>query len=122
MEGKPHHGREATEAERQNQTDKSLLDIGQEVSVLVKATAFRFSTAFWKKVPLKWHKNVKLVLKLCAVVLLTVMAFAIGWHASKAKYGPEGDSEDYSDYGDDLGDDVVIGGDSLSASAYIGLD
>jgi len=94
--------------ERVNQNDKSFLEIGQEVSLLVKASAFRFSEAFWDKVPLKWHSSVKLVLKLCLVTILIVIAFSIGWQAAKSKYSQREDSAETDIFDDET--DKSVGG------------
>jgi len=106
------HSEVRTEVESVKQVEKSVLEIIQDLSVLVKTTALRISSAFWNIVPPKWHEEVKLAAKLCAVIVLLVIAFVIGWHASKHKYGREEISGHVGldDGKDTLDSDLVIGG------------
>jgi len=109
MEGRP---RQVAE-ERVNQSDKSVLEIGQEVSLLVKASVSRFTEAFWNIVPLKWHNSVKLFLKISLVTILVVIAFVIGWYAAKNKYNQrDRNTETDIDYYD-TGHDVALSGTCL---------
>jgi len=96
-----------TEVEPDTQVDKSVLGVLQDLSVLVKATSLRISSAFWDIVPLKWHRGVKLSVKIISVIILVVIAFLIGWHSSKHHYGNEEASEHVDS---DYSSDVVIDG------------
>jgi len=93
MEERSNHASDTSKTERVNPTDKSFLEIGQELCLLLKAAAFRISSAFWNLVPLTWHKTVKCGLKLSLVTILVILAFVIGWYASKSKYG----ADDYTE-------------------------
>jgi len=73
-------------AEQSNPAEKSLLEISQDLSVLVKSTVIRFTQSFWDKVPLKWHEKLKLCLKTSLIVFFVVIVFLIGWYASRNSY------------------------------------
>jgi len=107
MEDKPKHAVEAADVEPVKQGEKSVLEIGQDVSVLVKATAFRFSIWFWNQIPTKWHKKVKVSAKVCAVIALTVIAFVIGWHSSKSKFSGKDEGDKKLDDDRDINDSNV---------------
>ena len=111
MEERPRHVAE----ERVNQNEKSFIEIGQEVSLLVKASAFRFSEALWDKVPIKWHNSVKLILKICLVTILIVIAFSVGWHAAKSKYSQVENSTETDIFDDET--EQSMGGECFSNKA-----